>query len=185
MKTLILVNKTHPISKEYKVDLCDVEGKLVAKEMAGELTHMLEDAREKGFMPILCSGYRSFVYQRELLTTKVDRLCNQGYNRAQAQLLAEREIMPEGCSEHHTGLAVDIVSEENKKLEVSQEESKCNQWFRKHCMEYGFILRYPKDKEEITQVAYEPWHFRFVGIEVAKYLTKNKMTLEELILKSK
>lgn len=181
---MILVNKTHPISKEYNVDLCEVEGKLVAREIAVDLSHMLRDAREKGLMPTLCSGYRSFVYQRELLATKVDKLCEQGYNRAQAQLLAEQEIMPEGCSEHHTGLAVDIVSEENKDLEVSQEESKCNQWLRKHCTEYGFILRYPKDKEEITKVSYEPWHFRFVGVEMAKYLVKKGITLEELFLKS-
>lgn len=179
MKTLILVNKTHPISKGYNVDLCEVEGKLVAKEIAGDLTRMLKDARENGFMPIVCSGYRSLVYQRELLATKVNRLCNQGYDTAQAQTLAKREIMPEGCSEHHTGLAVDIVSEENKELEVSQENSITNQWLQKHCAEYGFILRYPKDKEEITQVSYEPWHFRYVGVEIAEYLTKNKMTLEE------
>lgn len=90
--------------------------------------------------------------------------------------------MPAGYSEHQTGLALDILSSSNLNMDASQENTKENQWMKEHCYEYGFILRYPKDKENITQISYEPWHFRYVGKEAAKYMKENQLTLEEFHL---
>ena len=86
-----------------------------------------------------------------------------------------------GTSEHELGLAVDIFSEENTILDESQERSETQQWLMEHCWEYGFILRYPKDKSEITGIIYEPWHYRYVGVDAAKDITENDLCLEEYL----
>ena len=92
-----------------------------------------------------------------------------------------RQVMPAGYSEHETGLALDILVSGNSNMDNTQEVFPGNQWLRAHCAEYGFILRYPKEKEEITGIDYEPWHFRYVGKEAARYLTKYDLTLEEFL----
>ena len=89
--------------------------------------------------------------------------------------------MPPGYSEHSTGLAFDIVSSGYHGLTLKQEKTRENKWLREHCAEYGFILRYHKDKEEITKIRYESWHFRYVGVEAAEYIMKNGITLEEYL----
>ena len=92
-----------------------------------------------------------------------------------------QETMPPGYSEHETGLAVDIVSFGYQVLDGKQENTNENKWLRENCSKYGFILRYPKEKEEITGISYEPWHFRFVGKEAAEEITRQGITLEEYL----
>ena len=89
--------------------------------------------------------------------------------------------MPPGCSEHETGLALDIVSLDNQRLEEAQEETPENIWLRENCWKYGFILRYPRGKEDITGIDYEPWHFRYVGHAAAEEITRLGLTLEEYL----
>ena len=88
-----------------------------------------------------------------------------------------------GTSEHNTGLATDIVSSDwytyNSDLEQSFEETDTFKWLYEHCADYGFILRFPKGKESVTGIVYEPWHYRYVGKDVAKYIMENDLTLEE------
>ena len=86
-----------------------------------------------------------------------------------------------GTSEHEIGLAVDIFSEENTELDESQERTRTQQWLMRHCHEYGFILRYPKGKSDLTGIVYEPWHYRYVGVDIATDIMKNQLCLEEYI----
>ena len=87
--------------------------------------------------------------------------------------------MPPGCSEHQSGLAADIVSAENQNLDETQEDTPEQAWLHAHCQEYGFILRYPQDKTELTGVNYEPWHYRYVGEEAARDIMSQGLCLEE------
>ncbi len=86
-----------------------------------------------------------------------------------------------GTSEHELGLALDIVSLENQRLEEAQEDTPTGQWLMAHCYEYGFILRYPKDKEDVTGIRYEPWHYRYVGRESAMAMWAGDLCLEEYV----
>jgi LAS superfamily LD-carboxypeptidase LdcB len=86
-----------------------------------------------------------------------------------------------GTSEHHVGLAVDILGSGYYSLEQSFENTAAFKWLKAHCAEYGFILRYPKEKEHITGVIYEPWHYRYVGVDVAKEIMSRNITLEEYL----
>ena len=88
---------------------------------------------------------------------------------------------PPGTSEHQAGLAVDIVSVEYQVLDEGQEDTPLQQWLMAHCWEYGFILRYPTDKSDLTGVGYEPWHYRYVGEEAAKAVTEQGICLEEYL----
>ena len=91
--------------------------------------------------------------------------------------------MPAGCSEPQTGLALDILCSGNTSMDVSQMDEPGNQWLRKNCYKYGFILRYPENKSAVTGINFEPWHFRYVGKAAAKYIMKNHITLEEFYQK--
>lgn len=84
-------------------------------------------------------------------------------------------------SEHEIGLAVDIVSANYQILNEKQETTAVQKWLMEHCIDYGFVLRYPTDKKEITKINYEPWHYRYVGIENAKFMKENDFCLEEFI----
>ena len=106
---------------------------------------------------------------------------SKGMDYEEAYNEATRQVMPPGYSEHETGLALDIVAADYQLLDDAQENTEENRWLRENCWKYGFILRYPKDKEDITQIDYESWHFRYVGTEAAEYIMKNNITLEEYI----
>ena len=86
-----------------------------------------------------------------------------------------------GTSEHEIGLALDIVDKSYQLLDSKQEETKAQKWLLSHCSDYGFVLRYPKDKTEITQIDYEPWHYRYVGVQNAKFMEEKGYCLEEFI----
>ena len=90
-----------------------------------------------------------------------------------------RWTMPPGCSEHETGLAVDIVATDNQRLDDTQEQTPETIWLHENCWRFGFILRYPAGKEDVTGIDYESWHYRYVGIEAARYLTEQQLTLDE------
>ena len=107
------------------------------------------------------------------------RYMAQGMSRKQALEKTYEQTMPAGKSEHETGLALDILCSENLNMDVTQANEPGNKWLAEHAHEYGFILRYPVDKEEITGILYEPWHFRYVGKEAALFLWESNLTLEE------
>lgn len=122
------------------------------------------------------SGWRSISRQKSNYENKVSSYMKEGNSRSKAEQLAAEWILPPGASEHNMGLAMDIVN-----TKESFENTKEFKWLQAHAAEYGFILRYPKDKVSITKVAYEPWHWRYVGVEDAKKIKASGKCLEEYL----
>ena len=180
---LILVNKDNKLPDDYEVVLKKLpDGTNRAAEAAYQpLVDMLEAGRRTGLRFEICSSYRSVERQTELFDEDVDALMKKGYTYQAAYDEVARETMPPGYSEHSTGLAFDIVALDYQMLDAKQAKTEESKWLRKHCAEYGFILRYPDDKEDVTGISYESWHFRYVGEEAASVIMEKGITLEEYL----
>lgn len=180
---LVLVNKDHPLSKDYNIKMktLDNSDKVVAEIISEDLQNMLEDGTSEGLRFCIASAYRSSQRQQEILDQDIKKLTNNGMTEEEAYEQATRTLMPAGYSEHETGLAVDIVALSNQLLDDSQESTPETQWLQENCHKYGFILRYPKDKTDITGIDYESWHYRYVGKEAAAYIKKHDLTFEEYL----
>jgi zinc D-Ala-D-Ala carboxypeptidase len=179
---LILINGEHLVPEGYEVDLQEVgNGHRVDERIALPLLNMLEAAKEENISIIITSSYRTMEKQTTLYQNEVEALINQGYLEDEALLEAATVVAAPGTSEHQTGLAVDLVSEEYTELEEEQANTRGFQWLEQHCQEYGFILRYPKEKLDITGVIYEPWHFRYVGVKAATAIMESGVCLEEYL----
>lgn len=180
---LVLVNKDNHIPEDYNANLRDIcNGRLQAsKVIYKDLVEMLSSADKEGYTYWIASAYRSKEKQQKLVDEDVRKLMNQGMTYDDALKKTYEETMPAGYSEHETGLALDILCSNNTVMDQEQEYEPGNQWLRQNSYKYGFILRYPKDKVEVTKINYEPWHFRYVGRKMAKKMYEEKITLEELI----
>lgn len=179
---LLLVNKNHKVPDGYSVELEEVEiTHKVDKRIADSLEQMLTDARKEGLSPIICSSYRTNAKQQKLYNNKVTEYRRWGYSSEEAKELASYWVAIPGTGEHETGLAVDIVSKEYQILDEKQEQTDVQKWLIENSYKYGFILRYPTDKKDITMINYEPWHYRYVGIDNATYMKEHDMCLEEYI----
>ena len=143
---------------------------MLRKDIIKYIDKLLKDAYELGLPLIVDSGYRSYDYQQVVLNALIKEKGDEAY-----KLVA----LP-GASEHQTGLAVDFAYYENGVYNDDvKEDDKEAIWLKNNCWKYGFILRYPKGKENITGYNFEPWHFRFVGLELAKKIYDEDLTLEE------
>lgn len=141
------------------------------------LKNMLKAMKSDGIKSVwIQSSYRSIEHQAELYENKTKQYMEMGYSREEAQALTEKTINKPGYSEHNLGLAVDFNYVNN-----DFENTEAYMWLKENAKNYGFVLRYPKDKEEITKVKYEPWHWRYVGIEHAKKMDELNMCLEEYV----
>lgn len=180
---LILVNKQHKLPDEYEVELKTMYDKVnrAAKEAYGPLNDMLAAGRAEGLAFEICSSYRDVKVQERLFQEDMDELLGKGYSYEDAYEQVAQWTMPPGHSEHSTGLAFDIVSLGYQMLDAGQQNTPETQWLHKHCAEYGFILRYPKGKEDITEISYESWHYRYVGVDAATYIMENGICLEEYL----
>ena len=179
---MVLVNDKNPLPEDFRVRLADLRsGVQVDERILDPLHRMLDAAKKEGFTIVASSGYRSVDRQRVLYRNKVARLLGTGLSEAVAQAEAVKEVAYPGTSEHHLGLALDLVAGHNQRLDDSQGETPENQWLREHCHVYGFILRYPLDKSDKTGVIYEPWHFRYTGQEAAKSIMEQGLCLEEYL----
>ncbi|MEE0897118.1 MAG: M15 family metallopeptidase [Acutalibacteraceae bacterium] len=182
---LLLVNGNNPLPEDY-----DYEGNLTIidqKYLCGYRNQMDKDAyifakamldaawKDNVELYIL-SPYRSFSTQSALFENEVKTHLNGSTTREQAEIKASAEVARPGTSEHHTGLAVDFNS-----VETHFEDTEAFLWLKEHGEEYGFIMRYAEDKQDLTGVIYEPWHWRFVGIKHAKEINRLGMCLEEYI----
>lgn len=178
---LVLVNKEHELPVSYEVGLRSIcEGRLQASDILYEdLCAMLKAGREAGFQYWIASAHRDRAYQQGLVDEDVEKYMAKGYSYEAALEKTYEYTMPAGKSEHETGLALDILCSTNTMMDESQKGEPGNQWLAAHCHEYGFILRYPEDGESVTNIRYEPWHFRYVGREAASYLKEKGWTLEE------
>lgn len=176
---MILVNRENPLPDDYSFDaeVIDSFGHSVDSRIVPGLEAMFAAGNEEGLSFSVYTAYRTVEKQREIFDAKVDSLMAKGLDRAAAEKAAEEFAAAPGTSEHNTGLALDIVSSYASADENSAEAK----WLFEHAWEYGFILRYPKDKEEITGFDYEPWHYRYVGREQAKLIYESGLCLEEYL----
>lgn len=179
---LTLVNFENTIPKDWKVDLVRLNnGQSVDRRIYDDLIAMLQSAKSEGLNPLICSSYRTNEKQEQLYQNKVSEYLSQGYSKVEASDKAAFWVARPGTSEHQLGLAVDIVSTKNQRLDRSQENTVEQQWLIQNSWKYGFVLRYPTNKNSITGVGYEPWHYRYVGKEHAKKINELGVCLEEYV----
>lgn len=177
-----LVNDSHPLSESYQPELVDiVSGRQVHKGIAEALEQMIEDAEKEVGKLIVCSAYRDYEKQAELVENSMEKLMQEGYSYMEAHWKTRKQIALVGISEHHTGLAVDLVGEAYQSLDERQADTLAARWLEEHAHEYGFILRYPRGKEDITGIFFESWHYRYVGEEAAAYIREHQLCLEEFL----
>lgn len=182
---LILVNEKNEI-KEEPTNLKDLPNGYKVDSRIYDSYMALADASAKaGFELTVISAYRSVEDQTNLVTQDIESYQNQGYSEEEAKELAMKYLTVPGLSEHHTGLALDVLSidwyNQGNSLEESFGETDAGKWLAKNAAQFGFIIRYEKGKEAITGINYEPWHIRYVGIENAEYMYDNQLVLEEYI----
>ena len=170
----ILANSTHSISDYEPPELGDIEDAELDSRIMEPMMSFIGAARDQGLSVILASGYRSYETQTWLFENKVAQY--DGDEETAATIVARP-----GTSEHQTGLAADITDQYYEMKTQDLENTELYKWMSAHCQEYGFIVRFPKGKEDITGIIYEPWHFRYVGVEAASYIMEHDLTLEEFV----
>ncbi len=179
---LLLVNPWNALPEDYAVELVSLSNGLqVDRRIYEDLEDMLSACRAAGLNPIVCSAYRTEATQTRLYNNKIARLRSAGWTGDALLTEAARWVAPPGTSEHQTGLALDIVSARYQVLDSAQANTAEQQWLMAHCWEYGFILRYPADKTEVTGIGYEPWHYRYVSRETAAAIHESGLCLEEYL----
>ena len=179
---IVLVNPWNTVPDGYTVDPVAVSDiHIVDRSCQESLVRMLSDCKAAGLSPAICSAYRTQGEQEVLFARKVAFYTNQDYALEEAQKLAGTEVAVPGTSEHQLGLAVDIVDTNNWHLDETQASMPAQLWLMEHCWEYGFILRYPNGSSEITGIIYEPWHYRYVGVDIALEIRDLNITLEEYL----
>ena len=174
---LILVNKWNKIPENYNINLVEVaNGQKVDKRIYEPLMEMLNDAKIVNLdkLPLVVSGYRTTEKQQQIYDDKIEEFIKLGYSKRKAKKEAEKWVSIPGYSEHQLGLAVDI----------NGETAELYSWLKENSYKYGFILRYPGEKSNITGISNERWHYRYVGKEVATKMYKQKLCLEEYIIKN-
>ena len=170
---LYVIGNNNPLPGDFTVEIKTVAGeRTLDKRCADYAIQMLNDAKSQGVGLYVTSAYRSIQYQADNLQNYISRLMAQGYTEEEATKQAHKEIALPGHSEHNAGLALDIVSDDywsnHSDLDESFDKLPQYEWLVNNSWKYGFILSYPKGKENITGFIYEPWHYRFVGLEHAK-----------------
>ena len=180
---LILVNKDNPISENYSVNLTQlINGQAVDERCYADLQQMMDDCRAEGLEPVICSSYRTNEKQTELFNRQIKKWKNLGYSDNDARIEAGKLVAVPGTSEHQLGLALDIVDISYQILDEEQENTAVQKWLMQNSWKYGFILRYPTDKRDITGISYEPWHYRYVGKKAAKEIYDSGLCLEEYLM---
>lgn len=180
---LVLINKQHPIPEDYTFTLGPIKtikGTMKCDErIIEELLTMMQAAREDGVNLAICSPYRDLAWQEVLFNRKIKAYMNKGMSYMEAYKISSQAVTVPGASEHQIGLAIDIVSDTYVTLDEGFADTNAGKWLEEHCAEYGFILRYPKGKEYITSIEFEPWHFRYVGKDAARIIMEEELCLEE------
>ncbi len=180
---LVVVNNYNKLDKNYVpknlvkvnipfIDSISEEEEQLEENVALQLEKLVKMASSEGINYLGTSGYRSYKSQKEIY-----------YNRVKSQGLkkANEYVAKPGTSEHQTGLCIDLTNEDRWFVEVTKEAK----WLKENAHKFGFILRYPKGKEDITGKKFEPWHIRYVGEDIAKYIYENNLTLEEYVDENK
>ncbi|BCA86006.1 peptidase M15 [Enterococcus saigonensis] len=187
---LVLVSPDHKIATEVSENQLTTlpDGHIVDKRIVKSYEELTAAAKAAKINLHLVSAFRSVSYQEQVFNERVSLLESQDQLTKEAATEKAKLTMTEpGYSEHHTGLAVDVVDENwlasnpNMVLDESYSKQPGAQWLQKNARRFGFIVRYPEGKEAITKITYEPWHLRYVGVESAEYISKHNLTLEEYL----
>ncbi len=169
----VLVNKKYKLDSEYEPELGEVDGFYLDKSSINDYLKMKEDALNDGVTLNIGSAYRSYNEQEAIF--------NSYLQKDPYDLVITYSAYP-GTSEHQTGLVIDFVDGSNCDYTKCYEDTPSGKWLANNSYKYGFILRYGNEKEDITGYMYEPWHFRYVGKDVAKEIYEQNITLEEYVL---
>lgn len=175
---LIVINSQNKIPDNFHIVLTKCNQKYVNINAATELNRMINDAKKDNVRLWISSGHRSVEFQERLFNRKVSQLTKCGLTLENARKRASSVVAAPRTSEHHTGLAIDFNG-----VNGDFYKTKEYKWLIRNSDKYGFILRYPKDKQGITHIIYEPWHFRYVGTDIAPKIKASGMCLEEYISK--
>ncbi len=179
---LILANPWNTLPENFSVETKSFHnGHSVDRRIFDDLEMMLEAAKREGLSPIICSSYRTLEKQKSLFENKIGKYLSNGLTDQEAAVEAAKWVAVPGTSEHQTGLAVDIVAKSYQILDKEQENTLEQKWLMENSYKYGFILRYPENKSDLTGINYEPWHYRYVGKEAAKEIYENGICLEEYL----
>ena len=184
--SLLLANTQNPLPDGYEppqLATIDAAGRQVDSRIAQPLQQMIAAAEKDGAHLVVTSAYRSYERQEELFVSMIRDYLAMGYSNAEAYAATKHLRNVPGTSEHQTGLTVDIISQSYWQLDEGYAETYEAQWLKEHAAEYGFILRYPKDKTAITGTSFEPWHYRYVGMEDAQKIMAQGLCLEEYLAK--
>ncbi|MFZ2918723.1 MAG: D-alanyl-D-alanine carboxypeptidase family protein [Trichococcus flocculiformis] len=185
---LVLVNRENQLAEEIPMEFYLTEsGYQIDSRIQEPYSQLMEAGKAAGMDLTMVSGYRSIEQQQANYDVNYQNFLASGLSEEEARTKTEEYIALPHASEHTTGLAVDITSnalanqEGNSGLLPDLENYPEGLWLKENAPKFGFILRYPKEKEAITGINFEPWHFRYVGIENAMYMTEKNLTLEEYI----
>lgn len=173
-----LANYDNILPEDFEVELADIDSTRQFDARAIKyLKDMINDMKKDGHTSIwVQSSYRSVARQKELYENSINKYLKQGKTQEEAEKLTDEYINKPGSSDHNLGLAVDFNYVDNTFADTDEYK-----WLLENAENYGFILRYPKDKEDITKIAYESWHWRYVGEEHAKKMNELNMCLEEYV----
>ena len=183
---MVLVNHTSKMPDDYTFDTKEcgsatAVNKTLQTVACDAFLEMQKAAAADGVTVWMQSGYRSVKYQTSLYERKTKYYLDKGYDNATAREKAAAVVNPPGYSEHNCGLAADLNSPEHTGLDEGFENTAAFRWLCEHAGDYGFILRYPKDAEDKTEIIYEPWHWRYVGVENAAKINASGLCFEEYI----
>ena len=180
---IILVNPWNSIPEDYAPEIVEVTGWWWKSSAVchDALQEMLQACRDAGLNPYIGSAYRTNGDQRWLFNNKVQKLMNEGYAEADAKRLAATVVAIPGTSEHELGLAFDLADNDYRDLNEAQEGTPVQKWLMENSWRFGFILRYPNNKSDVTGIIYEPWHYRYVGKQVAQEIYESGLCLEEYL----
>ena len=183
---MILVNHTNKMPDDYAFDTKECGSatsvnKTLQTVACDAFLEMQKAAAADGVTVWMQSGYRSVAYQTKLYEKKTQYYRDKGFEEAAAREKAAAIVNPPGYSEHNCGLAADLNSPEHTGLDEGFENTAAFRWLCQHAGEYGFILRYPKGAEEKTEITYEPWHWRYVGVENAAKINASGLCFEDYI----
>ena len=183
---MVLVNHTSKMPDDYTFDTKEcgsatAVNKTLQTVACDAFLEMQKAAAADGVTVWVQSGYRSVKYQTSLYERKTKYYLDKGYDNATAKEKAAAVVNPPGYSEHNCGLAADLNSPEHTGLDEGFEKTAAFRWLCEHAGDYGFILRYPKDAEDKTEIIYEPWHWRYVGVENAAKINASGLCFEEYI----
>ena len=183
---MVLVNHQNKMPDNYtfttkECGSATAVNKTLQTEAADAFLAMQAAAAKDGVTVWMQSGYRSVEYQKNLYDKKTKYYLNKGLSQADALKKAAAIVNPPGYSEHNCGLAADLNSPEHTGLDEGFEKTAAFRWLCAHAGDYGFILRYPKDAKAVTEITYEPWHWRYVGKENAALINQSGLCFEDAV----